>query len=326
MTALSDDDDDQADRDSAVEIALIQAARTGDRVAFGVLYERYEPMAYRFACKMLGTVQGADDLVAEAFAKVFERIVSGGGPTTAFRAYLLTTVRTTWYKQLAGDRMIDRQVDLSDLSVVSLERDLLEDRLDVALAAGAFASLPERWQTVLWYLQVENESTATVAERLGIAPNAIAALAFRARDALRIAYLQMHVKTDVDVACRESAGNLAAWLCGRLNRGLRIRIEKHIAGCPQCRASAVEVRDLMTQIRRMVPLTLGRSTPVLLPDDVPPPDESDDLKRPQGLVALNSMAVAAVVLSVVQKDLAHSSTLADLWSVWGSLVNASLPF
>lgn len=261
------------DAESVDEIAVIDAVRCGDRGAFGLLYTRHEPFAHRFACKLLGTVQGADDLVAEAFAKVFERIASGGGPTTAFRSYLLTTVRTTWYKQLAGDRMIDRYADPSVLPLATSERDPIEERLDVTLALQAFACLPERWQRVLWHQQIENASTTEIAGMLGMRPNAVAALAFRARDALRIAYLQLHVKTGVVTACQESSDNLAAWLCGRLNRSVRKRIERHLVCCDWCRESAREVGDLLAQIRRMAPLTGGRSSAVRYPDSdpIPPP-------------------------------------------------------
>ena len=69
--------------------------------------------------------------------------------------------------------------------------------LDSTLAARAFHRLPERWQTVLWHTEVEQESPAEVAPLLGLTPNGVAALAYRAREGLRQAYLQEHLANGV---------------------------------------------------------------------------------------------------------------------------------
>ncbi|HYS40218.1 MAG TPA: sigma-70 family RNA polymerase sigma factor [Pseudonocardiaceae bacterium] len=241
---------------------LADAVRNGDREAFGDLYVRYSLVAHRFACRLLGSAQGADDVVSESFAKVLNRLLSGGGPTTAFRSYLLTTVRTTLYKQLAADRMVDRQVELSEPA--GPQTDPLMDQLDAGFAARAFQTLSQRWQSVLWQLEVEDKSTAAVATLLGIHPNAVAALVFRARDALRVAYLQMHVNTDVSDGCRESAVHLAAWLCGRLHRAQRTRVGQHLDCCDRCTCAAVELSELVTQLRRWVPLMVSQPADSIL--------------------------------------------------------------
>ena len=244
--------------------SLAEAVRRGDREAFADLYVRYSAVAYRFACRLLGSTQGADDIVSEAFAKVLNRLIAGGGPTTAFRSYLLTTVRTTLYKQLAADRLVDRQVELSEPQTI--QADPLIDRLDADFAVRAFHTLSQRWQSVLWHLEVEDKSTASVATMLGIHPNAVAALVFRARDALRVAYLQMHVNTDVGESCRESAVNLAAWLCGRLHRAQRTRVEQHLDRCDMCRRAASELSELLAQLRRWVPLVISQPADSVLAD------------------------------------------------------------
>jgi RNA polymerase sigma factor (sigma-70 family) len=206
---------------------------------------------------LLGSGQGADDLVAEAFAKVLKRLAAGGGPDSAFRSYLMTTIRTTLYKQLAADRMVDRQVELSQLSLPMWHPDPVVDKLETELAVRALRSLPERWQRVLRLLEVEGNTTATVGQRLGLRANAVSALAFRARDALRLAYLQMHVNGAVPERCRETTTNLAAWLCGRLTRSLRLRVYQHLQDCQRCARAADELTDLLAQMRRTVPLAVA---------------------------------------------------------------------
>ena len=144
-----------------------------------------------------------DDLVAEAFARVFDMLSSGRGPDSAFRAYLLTAVRNGMYERARRDRRLELSEDMARHDPGVPWVDPAEAELNSALAARAFASLPERWRTVLWYSEVEQESTAEVGSRLGLRPNAVAALAYRAREGLRQAFLQAHVSGCDDEACRD---------------------------------------------------------------------------------------------------------------------------
>ncbi len=233
------------DSSTAGDLQLVDMARAGDGRAFEELYRRHHASARSFARSLLGSAQNADDIVAESFVKVFQRIVSGGGPTTAFRAYLLTTVRTTFCKQLAPERLVNRAVDLSEIAAPVVDDDPVLHKLDVEYATMALTSLPERWRTVLVHLEVEGKSTAEMAALLEIDANAVAALAFRARKALRIAYAQMHVKVTTNSTCREYSENLAAWSCGKLNRNLRVRVRQHVEICPVCATAADEVADVL---------------------------------------------------------------------------------
>ncbi|WP_309112212.1 sigma-70 family RNA polymerase sigma factor [Saccharothrix sp.] len=238
----------------------MRAVRSGDRDAFGELYRMHYTSAYNLAYRLLGGAQGADDVVAEAFTKVLHRILSGGGPTNAFRSYLLTTVRTTFYKQLAEDRLVDRQAQASEMALEVAPGDPVIEKLDADLALRALDALTERWRTVLVQLEIEKRPIAEVAAALDIQPNAVSALAYRAREALRVAYVQMHVKVGVDERCRGSAENLAAWVCGRLGRAARRRVQEHVSTCCRCAEAAREATDLVAQLRRGVPLTAGPST------------------------------------------------------------------
>ncbi|MGH9038034.1 MAG: RNA polymerase sigma factor, partial [Acidimicrobiia bacterium] len=69
------------------------------------------------------------------------------------------------------------------------------------LVSQAFQTLPARWRTVLWLTAVEGLSPVEVAGRIGLTPAAVAALAYRSRQGLRRAYLQLH---DVDAVVAPS--------------------------------------------------------------------------------------------------------------------------
>lgn len=170
---------------------LVAATRAGDARAYGVLWDRHSPAALRAARAITSSID-PEDLVSEAFAKTLSAIRNGGGPTDAFRPYLFAAVRSaaaTWggkQKDIALEYIDELPVDDSDDSL-----DVLSDK---ALLASAFKELPERWRTLLWYLEVEGMKPREIAPLMGLSPNAVSVLASRAREGFKAAWLQAHIK------------------------------------------------------------------------------------------------------------------------------------
>ncbi len=258
MTLLDPQPRPLDDPAGCTDAELIAAVRTGDRAAFAQLYERHERAARRMARQLSASPHDVDDLVAEAFARVFDMLSAGRGPDSAFRAYLLTAVRNGMYERARRDRRLELSEDMGRHDRGEPWVDPAEAELNSALAARAFASLPERWRTVLWYSEVEQESTAEVGSRLGLRPNAVAALAYRAREGLRQAFLQAHVSGCDEEACRETVARLGSWTRDRLSTGDAARVEAHLATCRRCRQVAAELEEVNSGLRGLLaPLLLG---------------------------------------------------------------------
>src|SRR5205809_406500 len=129
-------------------------------------------------------------------------------------------------------------------------RSLGASRSDVDdLVAEAFASLPERWQMVLWHTEVEGRPAAEVGPLLALAPNAVAALAYRAREGLRQAYLQAHLQLPPPDACRETITKLGAYVRDGLSARDRRRVDEHLKGCERCTALLLELQEVSTSLR-----------------------------------------------------------------------------
>jgi RNA polymerase sigma factor (sigma-70 family) len=200
----------------------------------------------------------ADDVVAETFAKILDLLHRGGGPDDAFRPYLLTAVRRAAYdrhraerRQLVTDEMeaFDRGVPFADPTVADLERTMI---------ARAFASLPERWQAVLWHTEIEGATAADVAPLLGLTANSVAALAYRAREGLRQAYLQMHLSRAVRDECRPVAAKLGAYVRGGLAKRDAAVVGPHLDLCAECRRVFAELGDVNVALKGIVaPVVLG---------------------------------------------------------------------
>ncbi|HJQ46152.1 MAG TPA: sigma-70 family RNA polymerase sigma factor, partial [Amycolatopsis sp.] len=252
-----------ADFDGKSDAELIASVRSGTLAAYGTLYERHVGAAYNLARQLARSTAEADDLVSEAFAKVLDTLRGGKGPDAAFRAYLLTALRHTAYDKTRRDKRLDLNEDMSTLSGASEEltvpfSDTAVAGLERTMAAKAYARLPERWQAVLWHTEIEGQTPAEVAPLLGLTPNGVSALAYRAREGLRQAYLQVHLAETSAERCRATADKLGAWTRDGLAKRERAQVEAHLDECDRCRVLAAELADVNGALRAVVaPIVLG---------------------------------------------------------------------
>ncbi|SKC41755.1 sigma-70 family RNA polymerase sigma factor [Krasilnikoviella flava] len=258
MTDVYVGSDDSARSDAE----LILDVRGGDLEAFGALYTRHVPAARAVARQYVRSPSDADDLVSEAFHRVLEVLQHGGGPDATFRAYLLTVVR-----RLAADlaRGVKRTRPTADDGTFEAALGLV-DPTDVSTFEGfehsvvknAYQALPERWQAVLWYTEIEGRTPAEVAPVLGLTPNGVSALAYRAREGLRVGYLQEHLTHAPTDGCRGVNSLLGAYVRGGLARREIAKVDAHLESCGECRSLVLELGDIAHGMRAVVaPLIVG---------------------------------------------------------------------
>jgi RNA polymerase sigma factor (sigma-70 family) len=243
--------------DERSDAELISAVRAGDVAAYGELFARHVEAARRLG-RQLVPGPDVDDLVSESFTKVLGVLQRGGGPDLAFRAYLLTAVRRLHVDRIRATARLHTTDDLTPFDPGVPFRDTAIEGFESAAAARAFASLPERWQLVLWHTEVEEQKPAEVAPLLGMTPNAVSALAYRAREGLRQAYLTMHASDVTDDACERTRAELGAYVRGGLSRRDAARVEEHLQSCRPCTALYLELTDVNSNLRAVLaPLLLG---------------------------------------------------------------------
>jgi len=250
--------DQMASRERELSDAeLISSVRGGDVSAYGDLFARHRDAATRLA-RQLVSAPDADDLVSEAFAKVLNVLLAGGGPDVAFRAYLLTAVRRLHIDKVRATSRATPTDDLTPYENPEPFADTVIAGFEGGAAAKAFASLPERWQLVLWHLEVEGQKPADVAPLLGMSANSVSALAYRAREGLRQAYLQMHTGDLVDEDCQWTHAKLGAYVRKGLSRRDVQKVETHLDGCRKCTAMYLELDEVNSSLAALLgPLVLG---------------------------------------------------------------------
>jgi RNA polymerase sigma factor (sigma-70 family) len=243
---------------------LVLRARQGDRRSFGTLYLRHHDAAWRVACAAAGSAADAEDAVAEGFAKVFAALPRMVDRELAFRPYLLACVRNAAVDRHRRTRKVDLRDEIPDQEATSREPDevVLAD-LERNLVGEALRSLPERWRTVLWLTEVEGMTPTEVSAVIGIKPNAVAALSYRAREGLREAYLQAHVRAEAKADCRYTVDRLGPYVRNELAARERDKVQAHLDGCATCRQRRDELADVNASLLGAlvpVPLLLGSRT------------------------------------------------------------------
>jgi RNA polymerase sigma factor (sigma-70 family) len=240
----------------ASDMELVEYTRAGNSAAFGELWVRHSgagravARSHRF---------DADDLLSEAFARVFQAISAGGGPTAAFRPYLFTTIRNV-SMQWARAKSADASEDLDLIADPSTEEDASLAALDKSLTVNAFRSLPTRWQEALWYSEVEQLSSAEIAPLLGMKANAVSALTYRAREGLRQAWIQAHLQRTSDPECAIAIERLGSYTRGTLGPRESRKVRDHLAGCTSCSIVADEARQVGSRLALvLLPLAAGVS-------------------------------------------------------------------
>ncbi|HEX6359845.1 sigma-70 family RNA polymerase sigma factor [Actinophytocola sp.] len=228
---------------------LLERLRAGEDAAFGELFSRHSGAVFRLALGLAADRAEADDLTAEAFFRVLQAIRRGAGPVDNVRGYLLIVVRRVAWEW----SMRRRDVPVSDEELTNRapsDPDNTGQFTERNLIRRAFTSLPERWRKVLWKMEVEGERPAAVATNFGLSPNATAALARRARQGLRAAYLQAHLAADrSDTGCRSVLEKLGAYTAGTTSGIEHRRIRSHLQNCSSCTTVYAELRDVFSGLR-----------------------------------------------------------------------------
>src|SRR4051812_35952130 len=246
-----------ADSSAPSDPELIAAVRAGDVDAYGTLFERHRRAALSLARQIAGP-SDADDLVSDAFIKLLTVLQNGGGPDVAFRAYLLTAVRRLHIDRVRSGQRLQTTDDLTPFDPGVPFHDTAIAGFESGAAAKAFASLPERWQLVLWHLEVEGQKPADIAPLLGMSANSVSALAYRAREGLRQAFLTMHIADLSDADCRWVNEHLGAFVRKGLAKRDAGKVRAHLDGCRRCTAMYLELDDVNSNLAAVIaPLLLG---------------------------------------------------------------------
>jgi len=171
-------DERKLDHDSS----LVRAARDGDRVAFGQLYDRYAPTVHGILLARV-PVDEVDDLVHDVFLRALPRLHTLRDPE-GFGAWLSAIARNCandYHRHNRNELMQEIRDDVPEETASKRER----FDADVTTILSAIRSLPEAYRETLLLRLVEGMTGPEIAARTGLTAGSVRVNLYRGMQQLR---------------------------------------------------------------------------------------------------------------------------------------------
>jgi len=201
-------------QDGAAEAELLLKAGRGDESAFLLLYERHRTPVFRFACRMLGSAQLAEDVTQECFLSILRRPDAFRAERASLRTYMCAIVRHLALKQLRKRG----------------QETVMDDPPDEPSAAVWSVPAESPLQTVM------DDETASAVRR------AVEALPPLQREAVVLFEYQEMSLADIAAVCDIDVGTVKSRL-HRARERLRRTLAPYLAGGPGAAGAVVEGRE-----------------------------------------------------------------------------------
>lgn len=190
---------------AALDSAVVERVRGGDRALFEVLMRRHNRRVYRALRAVLGRARAGEleDAMQQTWLRAFAALDAFEGASSF----------ATWVTRIAVNEGLDRlrrkdpgagaPLELVDASTLPSHAARADDRAEsreaLAVLERAIDALPTAYRAVVMLRDVEQLSTAEAADALGITEEAVRVRLHRARRALH-----QHLEAQLGQAAREA--------------------------------------------------------------------------------------------------------------------------
>ena len=167
---------------------LLKQAGDGDQAAFLELYDRYREPIFRFAYRLLGSVEIAEDVTHDCFLSLIRKPENYRPERASLKTYLYAAARNLALKHFRNQGRETGMEEVSEEPREAPSRGPLRRLLDEELATQvreAIFSLPPLQREALILFEYEGLSLNEVAEIAGTDAGAVKARLYRAREGLR---------------------------------------------------------------------------------------------------------------------------------------------
>jgi RNA polymerase sigma-70 factor (ECF subfamily) len=174
--------------DHATDEHLIEQAANGNTAAFQILYERYRDPIFRFAYRLLGSAEAAEDVAHDCFLGLIKDPGRFDSSKASLRTYLYAAARNqaakryqSFGRETAIEELADepRSVDRKAPIALVLDNELAGE------VERAIAGLPPLQREALVLFEYEDLSLAEIAAIVGVDSGTVKSRLFRAREKLR---------------------------------------------------------------------------------------------------------------------------------------------
>jgi RNA polymerase sigma factor (sigma-70 family) len=220
---------------------------------FLALYEEHAARVHTFCVRLTGSRDDGADALQETFAAVYARLLDGVVLEHP-RAYLLTAARHACLRRLGEHARVDVTDEVPEAVEAGVlpdgEREALTRDLQARVRA-ANERLPVRQREVLVLREVEGLSHEQIGEHMGLTPNAVAQLSWRARVNLReqVRADALRSIAPASIECEEALALLTLLEDGPLRPARQAWLDAHLEDCSRCSANRAAMAEAGAQSR-----------------------------------------------------------------------------
>lgn len=169
-----------------MEKSLLQHAQKFDREALAKIYDLYSPEIYRYAYRLTGSSEEAEECVSETFTRLLQALYHGRGPRDYLRAYLYRTAHnwiTDQYRRQAPP-VLSLEVDHAPKDQPHPTQ-VADDKYERERVRAALRLLTPDQRQVMIMRYLEEWTNEEIAQALDRPVGAVKALQHRALGTLR---------------------------------------------------------------------------------------------------------------------------------------------
>ncbi|HSE34422.1 MAG TPA: RNA polymerase sigma factor [Pyrinomonadaceae bacterium] len=168
---------------------LLKRAGNGEQAAFLELYERHRQPVFRFAYRLLGSVELAEDITHDCFLSLIRKPENFRSERGSLRSYLFAAARNLALKQFRGsgrETSLEELEDETDHATAHPLGRLLDAELSTQVREAVLA-LPPLQREALVLFEYEALSLSEIAQITDSEVGAVKGRLFRARERLKSA-------------------------------------------------------------------------------------------------------------------------------------------
>lgn len=152
------------------DVQCLLKLKDGDSLALGELYDRYTPLLYPMALRIVRTPADAEDVVQQAWVQVWRSAANYDSKRGTVAAWLLTVTRTRaldLYRSLSSRKRAEGKVDPDPVTPPVDPTRMASQGQVGERVRSALESLPPQQRQVIEIAYFEGLSQSEIAERLG---------------------------------------------------------------------------------------------------------------------------------------------------------------
>jgi RNA polymerase sigma-70 factor (ECF subfamily) len=164
--------------------AVVRAVLTGDVEQYAILVRRYKDRYARYASRMLGSVDAAEDAVQDALIRAYDRLAQCREPEN-FAGWFFLILRNRCFAERRRDRRSDGLDQAHELTAPEVSHAAVERAEQVSSLERALLQLTPEQREVFLLKHVEELSYDEIAARVSTGVPALKMRMHRAYDRLR---------------------------------------------------------------------------------------------------------------------------------------------